>query len=188
VVALPVADAVTADRPTVITEPMPGNDDPTTIQDTATTDDADHNQEDDMPTRPDEGIADLIEAADPREMIDFETDVGGDFTDDVCTPGAELSSAERDLAFHTMITEILERGRGTEVEVTSAELADRWLSIPGMTLSQRPALQRRITRLVEIGAWVRKSHGVYTLAPEALDIMRSAVPDAGPEDDEDADD
>jgi hypothetical protein len=139
-----------------------------------------------MPTRPDE-IADLMETVDPHQSIDTELGVAPDLSDGVCTPGTELDPGARDLAFHTMIAEILSRGRGDEVEVTSAELVDRWFSIPGMTLSQRPALQRRITRMVIVGVASRKRHGVYTLAPEALDILASVRPDLS-EDDQGGDD
>jgi len=80
----------------------------------------------------------------------------------VYTPGSAMSADERNRAFRDMIADLV----GTEV--TTAVLVERWMKIPGMTSAQRPALSRRISWLVEIGAATKTAHGRYQLAEDAL--------------------
>jgi hypothetical protein len=120
-----------------------------------------------LPER-DEEIRAAMEAANPRRDVPWDDDEQAKAVDfsAAITPGAEMSPAERDEQFAAIISRRLS-GHPDGVVVTTEEMVDAWLDIPGMTPAQRPALSRRLRKLVDIGAADDLGRGRWRILPGA---------------------
>ena len=125
-------------------------------------------------------------SGDPRaplpEMPDGVANI--DFTE-AWTPGDRLSSRERDERFVVLVRSLLaDHTDGVEVKV--AELMRRWQEIPGTQPGERPAVNRRIRRLIDVGGAERLERGLIRLEPSAPALLEAAigVTDSDDEDDE----
>jgi hypothetical protein len=121
-----------------------------------------------------------LDGYDGTEPID--TDDEADFRD-ALVPGDALSYEARVAAFNRIVASLLVAGQGQAVDVCTADFVDAWFAIPGIGASQRPALQRLITRLVEDGGAQRIGHGRYRLESGA-DRMLEGMTESEDDDDE----
>jgi hypothetical protein len=81
-----------------------------------------------------------------------------------------MTVAQRHSAFIGIVADLL---ASESEEVTAGDFVERWLALPGMTMAQRPALSRRLTRMCDVGAAQRVSHGRYRLERNAVAVLQS---------------
>jgi hypothetical protein len=98
------------------------------------------------------------------------------------TPGPTPTREEMTEAFRAIIAGWVAEGR---TEFTTDDLLTEWLARPGFTLSQRPALYRRITALIDAGQAERTGRGSYLLLAGAGREAVTVTDGDDGEDDED---
>jgi len=131
---------------------------------------------------PDEPLDEETAAVDPRAPLPEWTGPEIVFGGLDGTPGPTPSPTERHEHFRRIIAGFVAEGR---TEFTFDDILARWLAVPGLTLSQRPALYRRITRLIEDGQAERTERGSYLLLAGAGQQAVTVTDGDDDEDDED---
>jgi hypothetical protein len=160
--------------------------------------------EDDMKDARDEVLEEIMEDEEITEDPDPEGDhvppewneedapVGEDIDlepGELTADGRELGFRERVLAAADVIEKITGGKRKT---VRTSVLVDAWFEVPGITSSQRPALNRLLVKLVAAGEAEDPGRGRWTLEPtapgwlrrHAEELVASADSDEDEEDDE----
>jgi len=127
-------------------------------------------------------IAQAVEGADPRAEHDDsgvpDIDLSG-----ATTPGADMTPAERDAQFARIVAGLFAGTAAVHVDTTTEDMVDAWYSVPGMTPAQRPALTRRLRKLVDSGHGDDLGRGKWRLYRSATDAAATTGGDDGDDDD-----
>lgn len=186
--------AVVQDHP--VDETQPGPDQPAQDDDDQLTEEERVETEEDMRDVRGEVLEEIAEDPDVKEDPDPEGDdvpagwseeeapVTEDFEVDAGTPGPELDYRARVLAAADVIDKVTGRSRKT---VRTSVLVTAWFEVPGISQSQRPALNRLLAKLVTVGEAEDPGRGRWTLEATAGDWLRRHADElvAGAESDED---
>jgi hypothetical protein len=109
---------------------------------------------------PDEPLDEETAAVDPRQPIPAWTGEDIRFGGLDGTPGPTPTREAMDEAFREIVAGWVQEGR---TSFRTDDLLTAWLARPGFTLSQRPALYRRVGALIDAGQAERSGRGSYLL-------------------------